>query len=446
MKALFSGAWQTNDFLRECLPLNDDALGLIINVAWKEKIPAGHTVFQQGDVTPNFLYIVEAGMIEISKSVPDGNNKFMVGAGGSFGESALLLSSQRDATVKALQDSHVWIVEKSRFQGALKTWAGPDTCPKIEGVSRRTDQITKIQKLVLLGCGTFGAVWLAQATHNGTSCMRALKVVSKGMVVQAGAQTMILNERHCQLMADSPFVIKLFAAINAKQSFYFIHELALGGDLKCCYEMCNFVGELRHARFYTAGVVLALQHLHGLQIMHRDIKPQNIMLNADGRVKLSDFGFAKVVRGKTFTLCGTPYYLAPEVISLSGYSHPADWWILGILTFVLLSGRQPFEAQSPADLFWQISRAAFTFPPTFCSAETSFIAGLCAKRPCERLPVKVGGAENIKTHPFFDGFDWDAYVLGKMEPPYKPQVRSERNFEQLRRKQQDVASNGSVQR
>ena len=130
LKALFSGAWKTNDFLRECLPLNDNALGLIIDVAWKEKIPAGRMVFQQGDVTPNFLYIVEAGIFEISKSVPDGN-KFMVGAGGSFGESALLLSSQRDATVKALQDSHVWIVEKSRFQGALKTWAGPDTCPKI---------------------------------------------------------------------------------------------------------------------------------------------------------------------------------------------------------------------------------------------------------------------------------------------------------------------------
>merc|ERR1712048_1190105 len=126
-------------------------------------------------------------------------------------------------------------------------------------------------------------------------------------------------------------------------------------------------GRSPHAKFYVAGTVFAFEHLHSKKIIFRDLKPENLLLNSQGRVKLTDLGLAKVVIGKTFTTCGTPDYFAPELIAQKGHTRAVDWWTLGILTFELLGGHPPFEAASPMQIYQKvnkgINKVQFPNPP-----------------------------------------------------------------------------------
>merc|ERR1711972_254370 len=126
-----------------------------------------------------------------------------------------------------------------------------------------------------------------------------------------------------------------------------------------------FWGKVEHAKFYTAGTLFAFEHLHGKKIIFRDLKPENLLLNDKGHVKLTDMGLAKVVVGKTFTTCGTPDYFAPELIASSGHTHAVDWWCLGVLTFELMTGHPPFESAAPMQIYAKVTKGItkVTFPP-----------------------------------------------------------------------------------
>lgn len=296
----------------------------------------------------------------------------------------------------------------------------------------------KLKQLGLLGCGGFGAVELVQ--HVDTGDTYALKALSKGFVVKSGMQTSVMSEKNVQLMCDSPFIIKLYETYSGTQNLYFLLELALGGELYATYNKKGLFGKEQHAKFYTAGVLLAFEHLHSKKIVFRDLKPENILLNESGLVKLTDMGLAKVVVGKTYTTCGTPDYFAPELIASAGHSHPVDWWTLGILTFELLSGHPPFESAYPMQIYQKVSKGInkVVFPPKCKGAAEDLVKGLCKKDPSERLPMKKGGVGNIKKHLFYKGFDWEAYEAGKMDPPYKPQVKSKKDLANFSARKEDL--------
>jgi len=289
----------------------------------------------------------------------------------------------------------------------------------------------------LLGCGGFGTVELVE--HQSTKESYALKSLSKGYVVQSGMQASVLSEKDVQLLCDSAFIIKLYETFNEAQNLLLLLELGLGGELYATYERKGFHGRERHAQFYTAGVVFAFSHLHERKVLYRDLKPENLLLTETGRVKLTDMGLAKVSAGKTYTTCGTPDYFAPELIESKGHTHAVDWWTLGILTFELLAGKPPFEAATPLQICKKVKNGIgkVSFPAKCKGPIETLIKGLCEAEPSKRLPMKKGGAENIKKHAWYKGFDWAKMSDLTLEPPFVPDVKSKVDIKNFNCRRED---------
>merc|ERR1712064_27835 len=272
-----------------------------------------------------------------------------------------------------------------------------------------------------------GAVELYE--HKATGATYALKSLSKGYVVKTGMQASVMNEKNIMLMTNSPFIIKLFETYNGSQTLYFLMEAALGGELYNTYNRKGFHGSEEHARFYVAGVVFAFEHLHMRHIIYRDLKPENLLMNDTGHLKVTDMGLAKFVVGKTYTTCGTPDYFAPEVISCEGHTHAVDWWAVGVLIFELMTGHPPFSSNITMKVFANVQKGigAVRFPPDCQGPPADLVKGLLRKDTSERLAMRPGGVSNVKEHAFYHGFDWDAFTNFRLEPPYQPAVKDHRD-------------------
>jgi len=194
------------------------------------------------------------------------------------------------------------------------------------------------------------------------------------------------------------------------------------------------------AQFYAAEVVLAFDYLHSLDIVYRDLKPENILLGKDGNIKITDFGFAKVVPETTWTLCGTPDYLAPEIILSKGYGKAVDWYALGILIFEMLTGYPPFYNENHLKLYDNILATTPRFPASIDPIARDLIERLLEKNPSKRLGSLTGGVEDIKNHPWFKDVKWEMLLSLRIRPPYKPKVSDEgdtSNFDQYPEEDQE---------
>lgn len=213
---------------------------------------------------------------------------------------------------------------------------------------------------------------------------------------------------------------------------YFLLEPALGGELYATYKIKGFHGSEKLAHFYVASVVCAFEHLHERYVIYRDLKPENLLLNERGQLKVTDMGLSKFAIGTTFTTCGTPDYFAPELISSVGHTIAVDWWTLGILIFELMSGHPPFESGATVNIYRKIVTGigAVAFPKRCQGAVGDLIRALLKKDPSERLPMRPSGVKGLKEHKWFSnaGFAWVALKDGELEAPYKPTVKSKRDI------------------
>uniref|UniRef100_A0AAQ4RZ54 non-specific serine/threonine protein kinase n=1 Tax=Gasterosteus aculeatus aculeatus TaxID=481459 RepID=A0AAQ4RZ54_GASAC len=290
--------------------------------------------------------------------------------------------------------------------------------------------MTDFDYLKLLGKGTFGKVILVREKASGT--YYAMKILKKEVIIAKDEVAHTLTESRVLKNTRHPFLTRL-CSVSLKYSFQtkdrlcFVMEYVNGGELFFHLSRERVFSEDR-TRFYGAEIVSALDYLHSAKIVYRDLKLENLMLDKDGHIKITDFGLCKEGITDTATMktfCGTPEYLAPEVLEDNDYGRAVDWWGLGVVTYEMMCGRLPFYNQDHEKLFELILMEEIKFPRTLSADAKSLLSGLLIKDPNKRLGGGPDDAKEIMRHSFFNAVDWQDVYDKKLVPPFQPQVSSE---------------------
>ncbi|NWV16615.1 AKT2 kinase, partial [Origma solitaria] len=293
------------------------------------------------------------------------------------------------------------------------------------GKSRSKATMNDFDYLKLLGKGTFGKVILVREKASGR--YYAMKILRKEVIIAKDEVAHTVTESRVLQNTRHPFLTALKYAFQTNDRLCFVMEYANGGELFFHLSRERVFSEDR-ARFYGAEIVSALEYLHSRDVVYRDIKLENLMLDKDGHIKITDFGLCKegVTDGTPMkTFCGTPEYLAPEVLEDNDYGRAVDWWGLGVVMYEMLCGRLPFYNQDHERLFELILLEDLRFPRSLGPEARGLLAGLLKKDPKQRLGGGPGDAREVMEHGFFAGIDWQDVVQRKLVPPFRPQVTSE---------------------
>ncbi|RMC06536.1 hypothetical protein DUI87_15973 [Hirundo rustica rustica] len=289
--------------------------------------------------------------------------------------------------------------------------------------------IMNVYLSVTKGTGTFGRVHLVK--EKMAKRYFALKVMSIPDVIRLKQEQHVHNEKSVLKEVNHPFLIRLFWTNHDERFLYMLMEYVPGGEL---FSYLRNMGRFNNSTglFYSTEIICAIEYLHSKEIVYRDLKPENILLDKEGHIKLTDFGFAKKLVDRTWTLCGTPEYLAPEVIQSKGHGRAVDWWALGILIFEMLSGFPPFFDDNPFGIYQKILAGKIDFPRHLDLYVKDLIKKLLVVDRTRRLGNMKNGADDVKRHRWFRSIDWDAVPQRRLKPPIVPKVSNDgdtSNFE-----------------
>ncbi|KAJ8720468.1 hypothetical protein PYW07_012511 [Mythimna separata] len=285
--------------------------------------------------------------------------------------------------------------------------------------------LEKFEFVKVLGKGTFGKVVLSR--EKGTGKLYAMKILKKNLIIQKDEVAHTITENRVLKKTKHPFLTALRYSFQTADRVCFVMEYANGGELFFHLSRERSFSEER-TRFYGAEIVSALGYLHAEGIIYRDLKLENLLLDKDGHIKIADFGLCKVniTYGRTTkTFCGTPEYLAPEVLEDTDYGPAVDWWGTGVVMYEMACGRLPFYNRDHDVLFSLILSEEVRFPRALSASCRALLAGLLTKEPANRLGAGPDDAHEIMNHPFFASVNWADLVAKKIPPPFKPQVESE---------------------
>jgi len=284
--------------------------------------------------------------------------------------------------------------------------------------------------LTVIGKGSFGKVMQVRKKDDGK--IYAMKVLRKEAIIARKQVTHTKAEKSILQKIQHPFIVQLHFAFQTKDKLYMILDYINGGELFFHLKKEGRFQENR-VRFYAAEIVCSMAHLHGLGIVYRDLKPENILLNHEGHITITDFGLSKQIDSTegTHTFCGTPEYLAPEVLKGQGHGHAVDWWSLGTLIYEMLTGLPPFYSQNINIMYQKILNGELRFPSYVSSEAQSLLEGLLTRDVDKRLGSGADGSNDIKKHVFFSGIDWEKLERKEIEPPFKPKVKSETDTSQI---------------
>lgn len=295
------------------------------------------------------------------------------------------------------------------------------------GVEYRQNQNTPLtiddfDLLKVVGKGSFGKVM--QVRKRDTQRVYALKTIRKAHIISRSEVNHTLAERTVLAQIDNPFIVPLKFSFQSPEKLYFVLAFVNGGEL---FHHLQREGkfDVNRARFYTAELLCALECLHGFNVIYRDLKPENILLDYTGHIALCDFGLCKLNMkedDKTNTFCGTPEYLAPELLLGQGYTKSVDWWTLGVLLYEMLTGLPPFYDENTNEMYRKILQDPLHFPgPEIVPSDAkSLLTRLLDRDPARRLGAN--GAAEIKSHRFFETIDWKRLLQKKIQPSFRPNV------------------------
>lgn len=278
--------------------------------------------------------------------------------------------------------------------------------------------------LKVLGKGSFGKVFLAEM--KGTGKFYAVKALKKDVVLEDNdIDCTMLEKRVLELGNQNPFITQLHSTFQSPSHLFFVMEYLNGGDLMFHIQNERKFKEDR-ARFYAAEMICGLQFLHNRGIIYRDLKPDNVLLDKDGHIKIADFGMCKeniVGNAKTNTFCGTPHYLAPEIIRGEAYNSSVDWFSFGVVLYEMIIGRLPFDGSDEDEMFSCILQRQPKFPKHVKPEAVSCIKSLLEKNPNQRLGMLGCEAGPIREHIYFKPINWMLLEQRKIEPPFKPKIK-----------------------
>merc|ERR1719168_385843 len=225
---------------------------------------------------------------------------------------------------------------------------------------------------------------------------------------------------------DYPFIVNMMGYAKDDHFVYIIMECITGGELFTHLRRARKFSD-EQSKFYAAQVGAAFAHIHSKNIIHRDLKPENILMCPNGYSKLTDFGFAKIMEPgtRTYTLCGTPEYIAPEVLLNKGHGKPVDWWTLGILVYEMIVGYPPFVDEDPMGIYQKILSGKIVFPKMFDKNAKGLVKKLLTADLGKRYGNLKNGVNDIKQHKWFKDVDWNALLEKRLPAPFKPPVKSE---------------------
>ncbi|ELT93924.1 hypothetical protein CAPTEDRAFT_158933 [Capitella teleta] len=430
------------DFLKSIpafkgLPM--ETLANVVDVLEEMHYEKGEYIIRQGARGDTF-YIISKGKVSVTKKQQSGEEVILrdLEKGMYFGERALVEEDVRTANIIASDDTGVdcLLLDRIAFSQLMsKVEDFPkeykdDLADKSDKVEV-PDAISKIRLsdlyiIATLGVGGFGRVELVQV-KNDSSKTYALKQLKKRHIVETRQQDHIFNEKRIMSESKCDFIVRLHRTFKDTKYLYMLMDACLGGELWTVLRDKSYFDDST-TRFYTGCVIEAFNYLHSKGIVYRDLKPENLLLDSAGYVKLVDFGFAKKIGfgRKTWTFCGTPEYVAPEIILNRGHDISADLWSLGILMYELLTGSPPFSGADPMKTYNLILRGIemVDFPRKITRNASVLIKKLCKDVPSERLGSGRNGIKEIQKHKWFDGFNWEGLEKKTLKPPIVPSVKS----------------------
>ncbi|XP_043269539.1 atypical protein kinase C isoform X1 [Venturia canescens] len=304
----------------------------------------------------------------------------------------------------------------------------------------RQYSLSDFELIRVIGRGSYAKVLMVELKR--TKRIYAMKVIKKALVTDDEDIDWVQTEKHVfETASNHPFLVGLHSCFQTPSRLFFVIEFVRGGDLMFHMQRKHRLEE-DHARFYAAEISLALNFLHQKGIIYRDLKLDNVLLDHEGHVKLTDYGMCKegVREGDTTaTFCGTPNYIAPEILRGEDYGFSVDWWALGVLLYEMLAGRSPFDIAGASEnpdqntedyLFQVILQKTIRIPRSLSVKAASVLKGFLSKNPLERLGCSRGSSAflDIVSHPFFKAIDWDMLEQKQVTPPYKPRLESDRDL------------------